>query len=195
MALSCLLHTWIVLLLLKLEVRSTALLFKWSNWDLEVLEGFVDHAVLVLRRAPSRTPVMFSEQWKAPVMGTDHPCVCPRSWGDSFTCHKYWKYWRLAWGIESDEETNMDLMGTELAWMCVLQSSRLYRLTRLDDFTLFMLPMFIKEVRKKCVTAAKALSVRTGSFLLASQQWEKVHCVKLDLSHPLENKEHSGILH
>lgn len=53
-------------------------------------------------------------------------------------------------------------MGTELAWVHVLSSSRLYRVTRVDGFTLFALPMFIKEVWRKCVTAARALAVGTG---------------------------------
>lgn len=61
-------------------------------------------------------------------------------------------------------------MGTELAWIHVLQSSRLIKLTQVDGFTLLALPVFFEEVRRKSVTAARALSVGTGSFLLASQQ-------------------------
>lgn len=64
----------------------------------------------------------------------------------------------------------MDLMGTELARIRVLQSSTLYRLADVDSFTPFALPVFIKEARRKCVTAGRALSVGTGSFLLASSK-------------------------
>lgn len=51
----------------------------------------------------------------------------------------------------------MDLMDTELTWIHVLQSSRLHGLMWVDGFTLFTLPALIEEVRRKCVTAARAL--------------------------------------
>jgi len=35
-------------------------------------------------------------------------------------------------------------------------------LTQVDSFMVFVLPVFIKELRRKCVTAAKALSIGTG---------------------------------
>lgn len=51
----------------------------------------------------------------------------------------------------------MDLSDTELAWIHVLQSSRLHKLTCVDGFTPFMLPALTEELGRKCVTAARAL--------------------------------------
>lgn len=62
----------------------------------------------------------------------------------------------------------MDLMGTELAWVHILQSSSLYRLAEVDSFTLFVLTEKVR--RKVSVVSVSAVSVSTGSFLLVSQQ-------------------------
>lgn len=84
--------------------------------------GFAPHMFLVLGLIPSHTLVVSLAQCKAPVMGVDLSCLCLRSCGDSFTCHKYWKSWGMARGTEYDEEKTMGLMGTELAWIRGLHS-------------------------------------------------------------------------
>lgn len=111
----------------------------------------------VLGQAPSHTLVMSSQQCKAPVMDIVLPCIYWRSWRDTFICHRCWKHWRWAWGIDSGEKANMDLTDTELAWIHILQFSRLLKLIWVDDFTLFTLPALIEELRMKCVTAVRAL--------------------------------------
>lgn len=77
-------------------MRSAAWLFKWSSWDLEILEGFV---ALAPWAKPSHT-----QQCKAPVMDIVLPCIYLISWGDTFVCHRCWKYWRWAWGVDSGEK-------------------------------------------------------------------------------------------
>lgn len=85
----------------------------------------------------------------------------------------------------------MDLMGTELAWVHILQSSSLYRLAEVDSFMLFVLTEKVR--RKVSVVSVSAVSVSTGSFLLASSErrWTLLRWV----FHITWKMRNAGILH